>query len=103
MNEVVTAKLVVYGPLGILALVGLTAAVWMFRLVISERKAHAEEVKALNEVNRNLNEENKKALVAWEERYIAKAETWMQQYHELAKSMNAVLESFTKRRNNQDR
>jgi hypothetical protein len=96
MNEVVTAKLVVYGPLGILALVGLTAAVWMFRLVIAERKAHAEEV-------RSLNEENKKSLMAWEERYISKAETWMQQYHELAKSMNAVLESFTKRRNNQDR
>ena len=96
MEEVVTAKLVVYGPLGILALVGLVAAVWMFRLVIAERKAHTVEVQKLNE-------ENRKALIAWEERYIAKAETWMQQYHELAKSMNAVLESLTKRRDNQSR
>ena len=96
MEEVVTAKLVVYGPLGILALVGLVAAYWMFRIVTAERKAHAVEVQKLNE-------ENRKALIAWEERYIAKAETWMQQYHELAKSMNAVLESLTKRRDNQDR
>lgn len=100
MNEAVTGKLVLYGPLGIMALVGLLAAIYLFRVLTSERKERAEEVKRLNEENRKLNEEHHRALVEWENRYVAKAETWMQQYHELAKSMNAVLESFTKKRDN---
>ena len=100
MDEVITGKRVVYGPLGILALVGMLVALHLFRVLTAEREARAAEVKELNAENRKLNEEHKRALVEWENRYIAKAETWMQQYHELAKSMNAVLESLTKKREN---
>jgi len=69
----------VYGPLGLIALVSLLAAIRFYRDKEAAATAHAKEMRAM------------------EERYIAKAETWMERHHELAASINQVLESISKR------
>jgi hypothetical protein len=68
-----------YGPLGLVALVSLLAAIRFYLDKEKAAKAHAEEMRAM------------------EDRYITKAETWMEKNHELASSINQVLESISKR------
>lgn len=78
MDQIASA-LLTYGPLGIISLVSLLTA-WKF---YNDREAdRVRHVQAQKE---------------WEERYVSKAETWMLQYHELAKSMNAVVEALNRR------
>lgn len=79
MDDSVASALLVYGPLGLIAFLGLAAALKLYRDREVERA------------------ENKKAMEVLQERHIAKAETWMAKYQELQTSMNAVLESLTKR------
>ena len=90
METSISNAFLVYGPLGLVALVSLLATVRFYRdketaaknhaaTLATERDAHAKEMRAM------------------EERYIAKAETWMERHHELAASINQVLESISKR------
>lgn len=76
---VVAKALLVYGPLGIFCVISLATSIKLYRDLQSERRTHAAEIHEL------------------QDRYIAKAETWMEKYHELAKSLNDVLESIAKR------
>lgn len=74
-----SAKLVVWGPLGVLALVAITAAVKLYRDREKERKEHAQEMRTL------------------EERYIAKAETWMEKYQDFSKATTQVVDAAMRR------
>lgn len=44
-----------------------------------------------------LTEDHKNEMKALEERYITKAETWMAQYHELARAQTSVMDSIERR------
>ena len=112
--------LIIYGPLGVLALIACVTAVKLYRdnradkeafavALKAERDAHAAQLKAERDAcekerreamearereRKELAEELKKL----EERYVAKTETQVEKYHELSKAMNAVLDSVFKRR-----
>lgn len=79
MDPAISSALLVYGPLGLFALVACLVAVRLYRDREKERGEHRAEMKVM------------------EDRLIAKSESWMEKYHELAKSMNALLESMAKR------
>ena len=79
MEPSLTKAFLYYGPLGLAALIFLLAAIRFYRDKEAAAKAHAKEMRAM------------------EERYITKAETWMEKNHELAASINQVLESISKR------
>jgi hypothetical protein len=79
MADQIAAGLLVYGPLGIISLISLMAAWKLYRDREADRARYVEAQKE------------------WEARYVTKAETWMMQYHELAKSMNAVVEALNRR------
>ena len=85
METKIAAALLVYGPLGVVALVSMWVAVRLYRDREAERALHKQELKD------------------FEQRYIGKAETWMEKYHELAKSLKDVLESISKRQDRGDR
>jgi len=79
MEPGVASLLLVYGPLGIMTLLSMIVAVTLYRDGKAEQVRHKAEMDTMVE------------------RHVAKAETWMQQYNDLAKSMSAVLESMSKR------
>lgn len=76
-----TNVLVVYGPLGIGALVEGFVIAKLYKDLKAERAERAAERKA------------------YEDRYLTKAETWMEKHAELQKATAAALESGLKRRN----
>ena len=80
MSESVSKLLIVYGPLGVMALVAMLIAVRLYRDLHTERKEHAEEMKTI------------------QERYITKAETWMGKYQELYEKTIDLMEAVEKRR-----
>jgi hypothetical protein len=80
----------VYGPLGLIALVALLAAIRFYRDKEKAAETHAEILAAERD-------RHAKEMRALEDRYITKAETWMEKNHELAASINQVLESISKR------
>jgi len=75
----VTSALLVHGPFGIICALLIGVCWRLYRDREADRAAWTLKEKE------------------WIDRIIVKAETWMVQYHELAKSMNAVLESMAKR------
>lgn len=79
MTPELAKSLFVYGPLGIMALVSFGSTIKLYKDLVRER---AERAKAESEML---------------ERYIKKAETWMDKYHELAESMNKVLDSISRK------
>jgi len=79
MSELAKA-FVDYGALGIVALVSLAMTMKLYRDNVAERKTNREEMHTL------------------EERYITKADTWMEKYHQHQESMNRLLEALSKRR-----
>ena len=80
----------IYGPLGFIALISLLAAIRFYRDKERAAEAHADTLATERE-------QHAKEMRAMEERYITKAETWMEKHHELAASINQVLESISKR------
>jgi len=80
----------VYGPLGLVALVSLLATIRFYRDKEAEAKAHAATLACERE-------QHALEMRAMQDRYITKAETWMEKNHELASSINQVLESISKR------
>lgn len=85
MEQSVAQILIVYGPLGVMTLVAMLVSRKLYLDHEADRKKHAEEIEKL------------------QERIVAKAETWMTKYHELANSLHIVLESMTKRYDSQER
>jgi len=94
----VAEKLFVYGPLGLLAGVCLLAAVRMFLLLSKERARFdadlKEQISAHQKEVREQDASHASELKALEERFISKAETWMQKYHEMASSQDATIKGL---------
>lgn len=78
--------LVIYGPLGILALLACLVAINLYRDLKEERAARLADATKHNAEMR-----------AMEERYIAKTETQIEKYHELSKTLNQTLDSAFRR------
>lgn len=72
--------LLVYGPLGIMALAGLLFGIRKDKELKLARESFDKE------------------RTTWQERYVSKAEAWAEQYQDLARSINLVLESLSKQR-----
>ena len=93
--------LLVYGPLGIMTLLGLYATRKLFRILSDERKEHQDEIKQITSTYaadiKKLNEDHQRELGAAQELRVSEAKEWTAQYHELAKSLNSVLETLLKR------
>lgn len=79
--------LIVYGPLGVLALLAIYVAIRLYRDREADRAKYAQDLKEEREKYDEL-----------ELRLISKSEAWMERYHELAQGMKQLLESVTKRR-----
>jgi hypothetical protein len=88
--EDLALKLVNYGALGILSLVLLLGCVHLFRTLTTAREKHMAEIKELNATHRA-------EMTIMIDRYIATANTQVQQYHQLAEKMNAVLDAFSRK------
>lgn len=58
--------------------------------VIVIQKDHADKMAELNK-------DHKAQMVAFEERYVTKAETWMSKYHELAEAAITVTDAVERR------
>lgn len=80
--------LLIYGPLGIGWSITIAALIWVYRDLQKERAARAADAERAAEEQAKLNE-----------RYIAKAETWMDKHKDLAESALEVVESAVKKRN----
>lgn len=90
MESSISNAFLVYGPLGLISLICLLAAIRFYRDKERAAEAHADALATERD-------QHAKEMRAMEERYITKAETWMEKNHELASSINQVLESISKR------
>jgi hypothetical protein len=78
MLDKIAAGLLVYGPLGIIALVSMLTTLRLYRDLSVER------------------ERNRAAENALVERFVAKAESWTTRYHELAEAQVVLMERVEK-------
>lgn len=69
----------VYGPLGLMTMGSIYAALKIWRIREEDRAKHQAELKI------------------WEERYIKKSESAEEQYYELAKSLGVTLDEALRR------
>jgi len=112
--------LIVYGPLGLLALIAIYAAIRLYRDRENDRKEFAkalqadrekcdkERIERQQEFDRALQAERDKSdkdrleraeeHSKLEERHITKAETMNEKYYDLAKGIHQVLDSVVKRK-----
>jgi len=90
MEATIAKAFLVYGPLGLICLISLLVTWRLYRDITAERDRHVKEMNA----SRDQHAQEMRNL---EERYITKAETWMEKNHELAQSINQVLASISKR------
>lgn len=90
MPEAVSNIFLVYGPLGAMALIAGWIAWRIYRDNAQLREEHKNTIMKLTE-------DHKHEMKALEERYITKAETWMAQYHELARAQTSVMDSIERR------
>jgi hypothetical protein len=87
MFEEIAKSLVVYGPLGIFCALSLGFAYQKDRALAKAPKDFLDKQEALAKQHK----EETQALL---ERYITKAETWMNKYQELATSQHAVIDAI---------
>jgi choline-glycine betaine transporter len=92
VETAVAKAFLVYGPLGLICLIMLFIAFRLYKDLTTERERHTKEMNAMRD-------NHAQEMRELEERYVTKAETWMDKNHELAKSINQVLESVSKRYN----
>jgi hypothetical protein len=82
--EKVANAFLVYGPLGVVALLAIMFAIQKDRTLTKEREGFLKKMEELQT-------QHAAETHALEERYVTKAETWMNKYHELATSQNATI------------
>jgi Skp family chaperone for outer membrane proteins len=102
----ISEALLVYGPLGVMTLIGILVSGKLFRILSAERKAHTEKIETLTkdyaaEVKK-LNEDHQKELAEAHRRHSEKAEEWMKGYHDLANSLNSAFEGLLRRIRRED-
>ena len=90
-----------YGPLGLLAIIGLVAAVFLWRALQSQRKKFdatlIELAKEHNETITELTKEHKAEMTAMVDRHIQTTTTQIEQYHNLAEKLHTLVESTLRR------
>jgi len=101
MEVTLSEVLTVYGPLGLLALIGLVATIHMFRLLTKER-AEAADVQATlaSDHKKELHTmitEHKAEMQIMVDRYIQTTTTQINQYHSLAEKLHTMVESIARR------
>lgn len=79
-----------YGPLGLLAIIGIVAAVYLFRVLQSERKSFEKTLI-------DMAKEHKTEMKAMVERHIATTTTQIGQYYNLAEKLHTLIESALRR------
>lgn len=77
--EEIAAKLVVYGPLGVICVILLLAVIKLYNTLTAERAARDAKIEAQTKI------------------YIEKAESWTDKYHELLQQTNTVLDRLIQR------
>ncbi len=90
MEITIVEALTVYGPLGLLAAVGLGAAGYMFRALSRERTAHQDQLATLVT-------DHKAEMQTMVDRYIQTTTTQIEQYHNLAEKVHGMVESIARR------
>lgn len=85
--EEISKALIIYGPLGIFCAVFLLGYIQKDRAMVIMQKEFLEKQEALQ---RSHSEEMK----VLEERYITKAETWMEKYRERADAQHQLLDTL---------
>jgi ABC-type nickel/cobalt efflux system permease component RcnA len=94
---VIVSKFLEYGILGLIALL----AIWFAWRKDRDNKTLNEEKDELHKEHAvqlgTITSDHKAEMMALEERYITKAETWMQQHYELSRAQNEVLTSMERR------
>ena len=79
MTDAILAKLLIYGPLGVICVILLIAVVTLYRTLSAERAAKDAKLDQLNE------------------HYVEKAEFWMDKYHQLLQQTNSIVDKFIQR------
>jgi hypothetical protein len=101
MDVSLTEALTVYGPLGIMALIGLLIAGKLFRVLQQERDGWNQEAAKLNATHKaeiqRIATEHKAEMQAMVDRYIQTTTSQVEQYHNLADKIGAVLSSLSSR------
>ena len=98
--------LLVYGPLGVMTLIGIFVSQKLFRILSDERKEYTAKIEKLASSYaadvKKLNEDHQKELALLREQHTAKCEDWLRGYHELANSLNSSFEALLKRIRRED-
>lgn len=89
---------IVYGPLGLMALVSILAAGKLYRDSRAERDKYDLALKVERDKCEAERQVYLKIIQGLEDRVTTKAETFMDKYAELTKSTNQVLDSLVKAR-----
>lgn len=97
MEVTFAQALKIYGPLGILALVGITAAVHMFRVLNRERERHHEAVERFTAQITDLQATHKAEMQTMVDRFIETSTTVHKKYHGLAERLHVLVDSLTRK------
>jgi hypothetical protein len=87
----------VYGPIGLVAGLAITAVVKLYRDRERDRKLFAKQLAEERAACEKERGERLAEMRLLEERYVTKAETWMNQYQEFSKAATAVVDAAMKR------
>jgi len=79
-----------HGILGVIAAMALGVIAYLYRQSRSDRAASDAEIKAMRD-------KHDKDRAEWQERYVAKAESWMKQYREHDESQGEVLKALMRK------
>lgn len=90
-------SLAVYGPLGVLAMLGILVSFKFYMDNRADREKHSAAMDALRKEHEAARKEWMTERANLVERYEVKAEKNVEKYHSLAEGMNRVLDSATRR------
>jgi len=88
--EDVLKTLLVYGPLGLFCALSLAGYLRKDRAMVKMQKDFLDKQEALMK-------SHKEEMAQMQERYITKAETWMEKYRERSEAQSNVIDALNKR------
>lgn len=89
--EDILKTLLVYGPLGAFCVLALTGYLQKDRAMTKMQKDFLDKQEALMKAHKD-------EMAQMQERYITKAETWMEKYRERSESLQNLTEALSKRK-----
>lgn len=94
----IDSVLIVYGPLGIMTMISLFAALKLWKDGKEKDAVHRAAIEAKDKACADERKAMQDTIRALEDRIIAKAETWMERYGQLSTSLGTVIDSALKLR-----